>query len=527
MTPSSGAPPAIVEAPSPSVTPQTHLDLVWLPVATSMFFIVAFLAAAWFRLTYAYPMWAMETPAMQAVRRILHAQPLYGPPSLEYVPSLYTPLYFYVGALAAGVLGPSLFTLRLVSLLASLGSAVLIGHLVLRETRNRMASLIAAGLFVCTTTLSATSLDLARVDALCLCLMLAGLDTARAADVSDPRRASWLSLASGVCVGLAILTKQTAVALAVILLVHAALTRKPRRFGGFVLGAGLTVGVAGALLVAQYGAWPQLYLVNLPRQHALQLQALEGFWSKQILPAYTLPLVAVPLSFVGRVLDRDAVALRFWVLATLGMLGIAWGASLNMWSSENVLLPAFAILSAGFGLGLAEGLRRLSVPVRQVRVFRTYLLVLAVAQFAFVHYNPRQTSPLRSDVEAGQRLVSAIRNLHGSVFGPDVAEFLYQAGKGDQTFGLSAGELQGTFGGKPLPELTIWTSAYAQALDERRYDEVLLDPGSVEFFITDSTRDHGYVDTGPLIPAGDEYYRLDSHFMPQVHVWVPRERLAG
>ena len=64
----------------------------------------------------------METPSIQAVRRILEGQPLYGPPSLDYVPALYGPLYFYVAAGVARVLGPSLFALRLVSLLATVGS---------------------------------------------------------------------------------------------------------------------------------------------------------------------------------------------------------------------------------------------------------------------------------------------------------------------------------------------------------------------------------------------------------------------
>jgi hypothetical protein len=214
------------------------------------------------------------------------------------------------------------------------------------------------------------------------------------------------------------------------------------------------------------------------------------------------------------------------VLATVGMLGMAWGASLNLWSGNNVVLPALAILSAGFGLGLAECLKRLDVPQRQVRMFRDYVLLLGLIQLAFVHYNPRETSPLRSDVEGGQRFVAAIGALPGTVFGPEFPELVYQAGKGDDAFGLSVGELQGVFGGKPRPQASIWTTAYARALDERRYDEVLLETDGVLPFLSDTTRDHGYVDTGPLIPSGDEYYRLENHYMPNLHVWVPRERVG-
>jgi hypothetical protein len=482
--------------------------------------------AAYFRVTYAQPLHQMESPAMQAVRRILLGQPLYGPPALDYSPTLYTPLYFYVSALAALVLGPSLFTLRVVALLASIGSAALIGHLVWRETRSFSASIVAAGVFVCSTVLSETSLDVARVDALSLCLSLAGLDVIRAADAYRSRRAAWLTLAGGVLLGLAILSKQTAVAVAVVMTASIALGGRPLRVMCFVLGTVATLTLAAVVLVAQYGAWPELYLVDLPRQHTLQLQRLAGFWSTQLLPAFTLPVVALPVFLVGRLLQRDLPAVRFWALAALGMLGMAWGASLNLWSGNNVVLPAFAILSAGFGLGLAECLKRLDGPQRQVRAFRNYALVLGLLELAFVHYNPRATSPLRSDVEGGQRFVAAIRALPGAVFGPEFPELVYQAGKGDSAFGLSVGELQGIFGGKPRPQASIWTTAYAQALDERRFDEVLLETDGVLPFLSDTTHDHGYVDTGPLIPTGDEYYRLETHYLPNLHVWVPRERVA-
>ena len=98
--------------------------------------------------------------------------------------------------------------------------------MVWRETRNRTASIVAAGLFVCSTALAETSLDLARVDALGLFFILASLDCARAADIRAPRFAAGFEFASGVLVALAILTKQTALSVAVVLALHALLTRR-------------------------------------------------------------------------------------------------------------------------------------------------------------------------------------------------------------------------------------------------------------------------------------------------------------
>ena len=368
-------------------------------------------------------------------------------------------------------------------------------------------------------------LDIARVDPLSLFFLLAGLDVARAADLRSPRQSTWLGLLSGALLGLAVLTKQTAVALVVVMTIHAALSGRVWRFAAFVGGVLAIIGIGATLLATQYGSWAALYLVDLPRQHTLDLHRLETFWSVELLPAFTLPLVALPIFLLGALLRRSYAALRFWALAALGMLGMAWGASLNLWSGSNVVLTAYAILSAGFGLGLAEAFGRLDEPGQTLRLFQRYVLLLGLVQFAFVHYNPRQTSPLRSDVEAGQRFVATIAGLPGSVYAPEYPELVYQAGKGEDAFGLSIGELQGIFGGKPRPEAALWTSAYAQALDQRRFDTVLLEANGVLPVISDATRDHGYVDTGPLFPNGDEFYRLDSPYLPRVHVWVPRERV--
>jgi hypothetical protein len=381
--------------------------------------------------------------------------------------------------------------------------------------------------FVCSTGLSETILDLARVDALSLCCILASLAFARHAAEHANRRTIVLWFASGLLMGLAILSKQTATAPALALLVVAVLSRNPRLPLAFVGGVVTPIAVAAVVLIAQYGQWPIFYLVELPRQHTLMLQRVQEFWSVEVLPAFTLPLVLLPVFLTGRWLERDYAAFRFWLLAALGMIGMAWGASLNYWSGSNVVSPAFAILAIGFGLAFADAQRLLRVRWHGARAFQVYVLVLALAQLAFEHYNPRATSPLRSDVQAGERFVSTIASLPGSVYAPDYPELIYQAGKGEDAFGLSIGELQGVFGGKPRPQGTIWTSAYAQALDERRFDRILLDPNGVLPFVTDSTRDHGYVDTGPLFPPGDEFYRLNSPYMPSLHVWVPRERVAS
>src|SRR5262245_26729943 len=75
--------------------------LFGLLVVASSAFIVAFVVAAAFRLTYPFPLEVTEGAAIVQVQRVLEGQPLYLQPTLEHVPLIYGPLYFYVSSLVA------------------------------------------------------------------------------------------------------------------------------------------------------------------------------------------------------------------------------------------------------------------------------------------------------------------------------------------------------------------------------------------------------------------------------------------
>jgi len=466
----------------------------------------------------------METPTMQAVRRLSSGQPLYAPPTLDYVAPIYAPLFFYVSALVSNVVGVDLLAPRLVSLVASFGCAALVGYLVWSETHGVLISVVAAGLFIATTSLASNSLDLARVDPLCLFWLLAAIATARAAQ-RQPGHAVWLDLASGALVALAALTKQTAAVMAIPLLLVAVFDRQWRSALAFLVGTIAITGGSAVLLYAQSGGWVEFFLVRLPRQHSLTLDQLGVFWTQKLLPGASILLVLVPVFFIARGLRGEYRVVRFWLLVSLGMLGLAWGATLNKWSDDNVLLPAFAVLVILGMCGFDAALGFIGAATREARAFRVYAWALIALEFVIVGYNPRQTAPLRSDVWAVDRFVATVAGLQGSVYAPDFPELAYQAGKGESAFGISTLELAGGFGGQPLPENGAWIADYRAALDRRQFDVLLVDPDNVEPFLTREAAASGYVDTGPLFPADDVFNLWGSHYAPRAHVWRPSERV--
>src|SRR5205814_2363718 len=201
------------------------------------------------------------------------------------------------------ITGPSYLPLRLVSLVASLCSAALMYFLVRRETASRAIGLVSAGLFVGTTSLALRTLDLGRVDAFGVCLLLGAIYAMRTADFS-PDNQTPLSAVAGVLAGLAVLTKQTDALVAAALLAYAAIWPR-RRLVPNALALSASVGVGLVVVYAQSGDWARVYLFDLPRLHDFDPKHLANFWSAEILPQFTLPLVLGPLVFVGQALRRD------------------------------------------------------------------------------------------------------------------------------------------------------------------------------------------------------------------------------
>src|SRR5438105_4687446 len=105
-----------------------------LLVSIAVLFIAAFIGSGVLRVVFPFPFDGLEPGALQEVARVRAGQPLYVAPTLDYVPQIYGPVYFYLSAALASILGSDLVGLRLVSLLASLGSIALVILLVRGET---------------------------------------------------------------------------------------------------------------------------------------------------------------------------------------------------------------------------------------------------------------------------------------------------------------------------------------------------------------------------------------------------------
>jgi hypothetical protein len=203
--------------------------------------VLTYLAIALNHLRYPFELEWIEGGMVDAVRRVAAGQRLYAKPTMDYVAFIYGPLWFYVAAAFAKVFGVGFFSARLVSVLSSIGVMALVARFVRREGGGLLPALLGAGLYAGTYSLACAFGDLARVDALSVLLLVAGL-YARRFGASSRSQA-----AAGALFALAFFTKQSTLVAFVPVAVHAVFVDDKR---GFVFSAvGSTLMIVGSAVL--------------------------------------------------------------------------------------------------------------------------------------------------------------------------------------------------------------------------------------------------------------------------------------
>jgi hypothetical protein len=437
-------------------------------------FIAAYLFVACSRIGYPFELEWMEGESFDHARRILAGRALYVAPSLSFVPFIYTPLYFYVSAAVAQIVGASLLPLRLVSLASSLGCLALIAAIVRGETRSWRPAILAAGLFAATFRHSGAWFDLARVDSLFLALLLAGVYALRA----RPTHRSFAL--AGILFGLSFLTKQAALPVIAVMTIFAIRAGGRHSLSFAACGWGVIAG-STFLLNRMSDGWYVYYVFDLPGQHPILPGKISGFWLGDL--AGRLPVAAAVAT--GWILSRSAASRgrkTFYLLLGAGMVGTSYFGRLHEGGYENVLMPADAFLAVMFGIATSgwlsaghqaspsESPGTSDRPGRESLVYAAWIL-----QFGLLLYNPRAQIPRSADADAGRSLVRILSEVQGDVLIPSHGYLAVMAGKESHAHLMAIRDVTRGRGGEKK-ELLI-----GEILDElggRRFGAVVLDAAS-------------------------------------------------
>lgn len=148
---------------------------------TAVLFLVAIVASLVYlrvglaRVFYPFALDLVEEDMLLQAWRIAQGQPVFVPPNADFVPQVYMPLFTWLGGQLLKVADFAFWPLRLISFLSTVGTAVLIFYIGLRESGSKIAAFAGSALFLVGFRLVGGWHDLARVDALFAFLSLAGL----------------------------------------------------------------------------------------------------------------------------------------------------------------------------------------------------------------------------------------------------------------------------------------------------------------------------------------------------------------
>jgi 4-amino-4-deoxy-L-arabinose transferase-like glycosyltransferase len=444
------------------------------------------------------------------VKRLLSGQNMYVAPSVKYVPFLYPPVYFYLSALSISIFKSGFFSLRLVSVIASLVSFSMIFLLVHKETKNWWAAAVSAGLFAATYRITGAWLDIARVDSLFLALYLSFLFIVR-------REKNFKNaLLAGIIISLDILTKQTAIILLVPVLVY--LFWENWRYAIYLLASTLLILLVSSILLdLTSDGWYSFYILGLLGQQTEWLPSVFfTFWTNDLLVHFPIAILIIVDYFLG-ILKKNMPSILSWSSILLGALAASFVSRVKSGGYDNVLLPLFAVIAVLFGLGLDK----LSKDVRKTGLFAqtrldALIFIGCTIQFVLLIYNPFAQIPTPTDLEQGDYLVNLISRVKGDVFIPDHNYLTTMAGK--SAFAHHSAIWDVLRGDQKTRASILLEASLNEAVSHQTFDMIILDS---DWNFCCKEIDSYYTKAGEVFQTDDGFYPLTGFIRRPTDIYIP------
>ncbi|HEY4241027.1 MAG TPA: hypothetical protein VGM88_14490 [Kofleriaceae bacterium] len=422
----------------------------WILVALPALYQVVLLAIAIAgRAGYPYDLEWMEGGMLHHALRIRTGQGIYGPPSIDFIPYLYTPLYPTLLALFSNAFGLTYTLGRALSIASLLGIATVGAVSLWRPRGAAIAGIaLALGLFASGYPFVDGWYDLVRADTLFL-FMVTGAIAGLPSWARDTGMRGHAKVAAGAALlALSFFCKQTGI-LYVGLGGLIVLVVNWRLVATYTLVAA-TLGFGGiAIFNETTDGWFWVYVSKIHRVHDF---SMTRFWDSFGTIWFRAPaasvVVVIALGLLAAAWRRDRTVLRearpllLWsaAYAMSSIVGaVGYGTE---WAVFNAYMPAVlhGALAAGAAIpAIAASLRVLATgPAGTSSArWRTSLPFavswLAAASLAFtcwhLRWKPAQFTPTSADVAAGDRLIAHLASLDGDVWMPSHPWYLELAGK--------------------------------------------------------------------------------------------------
>ncbi|WP_028459777.1 glycosyltransferase family 39 protein [Chloroflexus sp. Y-396-1] len=288
--------------PSTTTTDQTILCIAKiLLLALSCIAIGTYLYVALSRISFPFAVEWVESNTFIQVVQILNGRPIYTYPSFDFIPTIYTPLYYYIVALFAKFTQQIMFSMRFVSLLASITIFVMIYKICRQRGMSRESSFVAIGLFAASYGVVGYWFDIGRVDTLFLAFLLVSY----ALTITQAKPDSLYGMLAGLTLFLSFATKQPALGVTPFIVGY--LVVQKRWLKALWLSCSFLVAWTGFVFFMNITSdgWFWTYTFSIPATHPILWETLFNFWTLYILPKFSLLLIIPIFSILILFLQRS------------------------------------------------------------------------------------------------------------------------------------------------------------------------------------------------------------------------------
>jgi hypothetical protein len=420
--------------------------------------LLAFVAMAFSRLGHPLPLDPAEGVWLSETLRLVHGLPLFAAPSLSYIPMPGMPGFALLSAVPAAMAGPELWMLRLIAVLATLGTAWLVAAAVKAETRSTLFAMVAVGLLFAAFAATGSRLDVARPEAPAWFFAMAGLSTLR---FTTGRLGAW---GAALLLALGFFTAAHVGWFLAAALIHVLLNDRPRRLA-FVLAVLVFCGGGIVLLARALGPWWSFYAWDVPlhsiHPDRVRLSAVIGTGLAGTLTPLALPVLmaaALPASLWH---GRNGV----WLWAVVGGAAASIVGAIEPPAISPALGPTVVALVIAGPIALVRVVSHLAAWPGSGRAGRSWVLhAILLLQFFPLAYGLRSQMPDPRLAQAHAALIERLRSLQGPVLVPGYGEAALRAGKDDAYQPLALDLLVNARGNALLARQPEWADSMFRAL---------------------------------------------------------------
>lgn len=389
---------------SPGLEKVVRIILALFIVCNFLVLILIFIS----HLFYPFPLDWVEGGGVDHCIHILQGKQIYAEPKATFVAFLYTPLFYYLGALLMKLFGEGFFALRIVSIASFLGSSILINRIISNETKSSLASWIGCGLFAASFGVVGNWYDVGRVDSLAIFLILFSAYTLRYYAGTGG------AVLSAVLFSASFLTKQSALVFLPFMMLPVYLSR---RRDGLIFAISSVVICLGFLLFlsAKSQGWSWFYLFKIPASTPRLYRDLLRYPIKDLLANFSFLLAAMLFFLWGADHHREkkevkALLGNFWIWFFLAGFLVSYLSRLKYGGWDNVLYTVVTVIPLLFGIALGRFLGS-----SESGGMRRFILILVILQFLLLIYDPFSLIPSEADYRGAEILVERVSEIPGEV----------------------------------------------------------------------------------------------------------------